>query len=145
MLYSVWWVSGGEPHTRQYLGCWDTPGYLETDTAAMCGGSMLGEFINTLTMVDIATLWTETRAIFGRGSSSTFDGIRDIEKGLPFSILGYDADNGGEVLNRHLYDFFVTDRRAKWQPPVQFTRSRPYKKNDNAHVEQRNDVMVRKY
>jgi len=82
---------------------WDiqVPGYMETDTAAICGGSLLGEFVNTLTMVDIATLWTATRAVFGRGSNSVFDAIRDIEHTLPFPILGYDADNGGEVLNRH--------------------------------------------
>jgi hypothetical protein len=126
---------------------WDIgiPGYLEADTVALCGGSMAGEFINTITMVDIATLWTEVRAVFGRGSNATFDGIRDIERGLPFLVLGYDADNGGEVLNRHLYDYFFTERRAKGRPPVGVTRSRSYKKNDNAHVEQRNDAITRKY
>lgn len=121
------------------------PGYMETDTAVMCGGSLLGEFVNTLTMVDIATLWTETRAMFGRGSNAAFDVIRDIEHTLPFSLLGYDADNGGEVLNRHLYAYFYTDRIHKGLPPIEVTRSRPYHKNDNAHVEQRNDTMVRKY
>lgn len=126
---------------------WDIkiPGYMETDTAVMCGGSLLGEFVNTLTMVDIATLWTETRAIFGKGSNAAFDVIRDIEHTLPFTVLGYDADNGGEVLNRHLYEYFYTNRITKGLPPVHMTRSRAYKKNDNAHVEQRNDTMVRKF
>ena len=126
---------------------WDVtvPGYMETDTAVMCGGSLRGEFVNTLTMVDIATLWTETRAVFGRGSNAAFDAIRDIEHTLPFSILGYDADNGGEVLNRHLYAYFYTNRIEKGLPPVRVTRSREYHKNDNAHVEQRNDTLVRKY
>lgn len=126
---------------------WDIkiPGYMETDTAVMCGGSSLGDFVNTLTMVDIATLWTETRAIFGKGSNAAFDVIRDIEHTLPFAVLGYDADNGGEVLNRHLYAYFYTDRIEKGRPPVHVTRSRAYKKNDNAHVEQRNDTLVRKY
>lgn len=126
---------------------WDiaVPGYMETDTAVMCGGSLLGDFVNTLTMVDIATLWTETRAVFGKGSNAVFDAIRDVEHTLPFAVLGYDADNGGEVLNRHLYEYFYTDRRAKGLPPVHVTRSRAYKKNDNAHVEQRNDTMVRKF
>lgn len=126
---------------------WDTkvPGHMETDTAVMCGGSMCGDFINTVTMVDIATIWTETRAVFGRGSNVTFDAIRDIEHRLPFLIVGYDADNGGEVLNRHLFDYFHTDRLSKGLPPVAVTRSRAYCKNDNAHVEQRNDTLVRKY
>ena len=126
---------------------WDIkiPGYMETDTAVMCGGSLLGEFINTLTMVDIASLWTETRALFGKGSNATFDVIRDIEHWLPFAILGYDADNGGEVLNRFLYEYFFTERLRKGLPPVQVTRSRAYHKNDNAHVEQRNDALVRKF
>lgn len=126
---------------------WDVgiPGYLEADTAVMCGGSMLGEFVNTLTMVDISTIWTETRAVFGRGSNAVFDAVRDIEHTLPFPVLGYDADNGGEVLNRHLYDYFYTDRIEKGLPPVRVTRAREYRKNDNAHVEQRNDTMVRKF
>jgi hypothetical protein len=126
---------------------WDIkePGYMETDTAAHCGGSMHGEFINTLTMVDIATLWTETRAVFGRGSNAVLDGVKDIEIFLPFSIKGYDADNGGEVLNMQLYNYFVTERLSKGISPVMVTRSRAYKKNDQAHVEQRNDAIARKY
>ena len=126
---------------------WDIkcPGHMETDTAVMCGGSLLGEFVNTLTMVDICSIWTETRAVFGKGSNAVFDAIKDIEHTLPFPVLGYDADNGGEVLNRHLYAYFYTDRIAKGRPPVHVTRSRAYHKNDNAHVEQRNDTMVRKY
>jgi hypothetical protein len=126
---------------------WDIgiPGYMETDTAVMCGGSLLGEFVNTLTMVDIATIWTETRTVFGKGSNAVFDAIRDVEHFLPFAILGYDADNGGEVLNRHLYEYFYTERLNKGLPPVYVTRSRAYHKNDNAHVEQRNDTMVRKF
>ena len=126
---------------------WDVgiPGYMEADTAVMCGGSMRGEFVNTLTMVDIATIWTETRAVFGRGSNATFDAIRDIEYKLPFNILGYDADNGLEVLNHHLYAYFYTDRITKGLVPVQVTRSREYHKNDNCHVEQRNDTLVRKF
>ena len=126
---------------------WDikVPGYMETDTAVMCGGSLLGEFVNTLTMVDIATIWTETRAVFGKGSNAVFDAIRDVEHHLPFHILGYDADNGGEVLNRHLYAYFYTERIIKGLPPISVTRSRAYQKNDNAHVEQRNDTLVRKY
>jgi hypothetical protein len=126
---------------------WDiqTPGYMEVDTVAHCGGSSLGEYVNSVTMVDIATLWTEVRAVFGKGSNAVFDGIKDIEDNLPFELLGYDADNGGEVLNKQLFSYFVTERIQKGLKPVQVTRSRAYKKNDNAHVEQRNDSIARKF
>lgn len=126
---------------------WDIkiPGFMESDTVAHCGGSMHGEFVNTLTMVDIATLWTEVRAVFGRGSNATFDALKDIEATLPIPILGYDADNGGEVLNNHILSYFRDERIEQNRPPVQVTRSREYRKNDNAHVEQRNDSVARRY
>jgi hypothetical protein len=126
---------------------WDikVPGYLETDTVAHCGGSMLGEFVNSLTMVDVATMWTEVRAVFGRGSTPIVHAIEDIESALPFAILGYDADNGGEVLNQHVFRYFRDERIARGKPPVQVTRSRAYRKNDNAHVEQRNNSVPRRW
>lgn len=126
---------------------WDikTPGFMESDTVAHCGGSMFGEFVNTLTLVDIATLWTEARGVFGRGSNAVFDALKDIEATLPFPILGYDADNGGEVLNTHILSYFHDERIALKRHPVQVTRSREYRKNDNAHVEQRNDSIARRY
>jgi len=123
----------------------DKPGYVETDTVAHCGGSMFGEFINSLTVVDIATLWTEVAPSFGRGSNNTFKALKDIEARLPFPILGYDADNGGEVLNKQIIAYFIDERIEQGRNPVQVTRSRPYKKNDNAHVEQRNDSIPRRY
>ena len=118
---------------------------METDTVAHCGGSLSGEFITSVTMVDICTLWTEVRAVYGKGSNAVFDAIKDIELNLPFKIVGYDADNGGEVLNKQLFNYFVTERIQKGIAPVQVTRSRAYKKNDNCHVEQRNDSIARKY
>jgi hypothetical protein len=126
---------------------WDikVPGFVESDTVAHCGGSLAGEFVNTLTIVDIATIWTEVRAIFGRGSNAAFDALKDIEASLPFPILGYDADNGGEVLNWGILRYFRDERIEQGRPPVQVTRSRAYKKNDNAHVEQRNDSIARRY
>lgn len=83
---------------------WDikVPGFMESDTVAHCGGSLMGEFINSLTMVDIASIWTEVRAVFGKGSGPIVTAIEDIENSLPFDILGYDSDNGTEVLNRHV-------------------------------------------
>lgn len=126
---------------------WDIgiPGYIESDTVAHCGGSMHGEFINTLTIVDIATLWTEPRAVYGRGSNAVFDALKDIEAHFPVPILGYDADNGGEVLNSHILSYFRDERIQQHRPPVQVTRSREYHKNDNCHVEQRNDSVARRY
>ena len=126
---------------------WDIqiPGFMESDTVAHCGGSMHGEFVNTLTMVDIATLWTEVRAVFGRGSNPVFYALKHIESLLPFPIKGYDADNGGEVLNKHILSYFQDERVAQNREPVQVTRARAYKKNDNAHVEQRNDSIARRY
>lgn len=126
---------------------WDIklPGFMESDTVAHCGGSMHGEFVNSLTMVDIATLWTESRAVFGRGSNAVFDALKDVEASLPFPIIGYDADNGGEVLNKHIVQYFGPEREALGRHTVQVTRAREYRKNDNAHVEQRNDSVARRY
>ncbi|MCC6220534.1 MAG: hypothetical protein IT291_04745, partial [Deltaproteobacteria bacterium] len=120
-------------------------GFLESDTVAHCGGSLAGEFVYSLTLVDIATLWTETRAVFGKGSTNIVNAIEDIERRLPFMILGYDSDNGTEVLNQHVLRYFRDERTERGLPVVQVTRAREYHKNDNAHVEQRNDSVPRKY
>lgn len=121
---------------------WDEtrPGFLEADTIAHCGTSLLGEFAYTIDCVDIATGWTEQRAVFGKGELGVLEQLRHIEQSLPFPLLGFDADNGSEFLNHHLYRHF-TDRKR----PVQFTRSRPYKKDDNAHIEQKNWTHVRQW
>lgn len=121
------------------------PGYLEADTAAHCGGSTMGQYINSLMMVDIATIWTEARAVFGKGSTPIVGAIEDIENNLPFEIKGYDADNGTEVLNKHILRYFQGERVERGREPVVVTRSREYQKNDNAHVEQRNDSVARKW
>lgn len=121
------------------------PGYLESDTVAHCGGSMFGEFVNSVVMVDIATTWTEARAVFGRGSGPVVNAVEDIESNLPFIVLGYDADNGGEVLNQHILRYFRDERVERGRPPVQVTRAREYRKNDNAHVEQRNNSLARRW
>ncbi len=121
---------------------WDEtrPGFLEADTVAHCGGSLAGMFIFTIDCVDIATGWSEQRAVWGKGESAVLEQIKDIEEILPFPTLGFDCDNGGEFLNHHLFRHF-TQRK----PPVQFTRSRPYHKDDNAHVEQKNWTHVRQW
>jgi hypothetical protein len=86
----------------------------------------------------VHTQWTETRATPNRGQEAVRHKIADIEKGLPFAILGFDTDNGGEFLNWHLVDYF-----QKREKPMAFTRSRAYRKNDNARVEQKNRTHVR--
>lgn len=122
---------------------WDEtrPGFLEADTVAHCGESTAGQFVNTIDSVDIATGWTEQRAVWGKGETDVLEQIKDIEHSLPFPLLGFDSDNGGEFLNNHLHRHFTKRRKG----PVQFTRSRPYKKNDNAHVEQKNYTHVRQW
>lgn len=121
---------------------WDEtrPGFIEADTVAHCGTSMAGEYALTLDTVDIATGWTEQRAVFGKGESQILDELKDIEASLPFPILGYDCDNGSEVLNRPIWRHFV-ERPI----PVEFTRSRAYHKDDNAHVEGKNWTHVRQW
>lgn len=121
---------------------WDEsrPGFLEADTVAHCGTSMAGMFAFTIDCVDIATGWTEQRAVWGKGETDVLEQIKDIEVSLPFPLLGFDCDNGGEFLNYHLLRHF-TERKQ----PVQFTRSRAYHKDDNSHVEQKNWTHVRQW
>ena len=121
---------------------WDEsrPGFLEADTVAHCGTSMAGMFAFTIDCVDIATGWTEQRAVWGKGETDVLAQIKDIEVSLPFPLLGFDSDNGREFLNYHLLRHF-TERQQR----VQFTRSRAYHKDDNAHVEQKNWTHVRQW
>ena len=121
---------------------WDEsrPGFLEADTVAHCGDSLSGSFVYTIDTVDIATGWTEQRAIWGKGETAVLEQLKDIEKALPFPLLGFDSDNGSEFLNYHLFRHF-TQRKQ----PVRFTRSRAYHKDDNAHIEQKNWTHVRQW
>src|SRR5512139_2198132 len=113
-------------------------GWLEVDTVALCGGSTAGEYVWMVDGVDYATTWVEVRAMWGRGQVGTLAALSDVEAGLPFALLGLDSDNGGEFLNHHVLRWL--QRRPQ---PVFMTRSRPYKKDDNAHVEQKNWTHVR--
>jgi len=121
---------------------WDEsrPGFLEADTVAHCGDYLMGMFAYTIDFVDIATGWTEQRAVWGKGEKGVLEQIKNVEKMLPFPLLGFDSDNGGEFLNYHLLRHF-TDRKQ----PVNFTRSRAYHKDDNAHIEQKNWTHVRQW
>ena len=126
---------------------WDVniPGYVEADTVAHCGGSLAGEFIYSYTTVDIATLWTEVRGIYGKGSLVAVKAFEDIEDSLPFDLLGYDSDNGTEMMNQYMYKYLTTEREERGRNRVSVTRARAYHSNDNAHVEQRNNSVARKY
>lgn len=117
------------------------PGFLEADTVAHCGTSLIGEYANTVDFVDIATTWTEQRAVWGKGETAVLEQIKDVEHSLPFPLRGFDSDNGGEFLNHHLLRHFTDNPKRK--VPIQFTRSRAYKKDDNAHIEQKNYTHVR--
>jgi hypothetical protein len=121
---------------------WDEnkPGFLEADTVAHCGTSTAGMFVLTVNGVDIATGWTEQRAVWGKGERGVLEAVKSIEAALPFPLLGFDCDNGAEFLNWHL-ERYLSER----QRPAQFTRSRPYHKNDNAHVEEKNWTHIRQY
>jgi hypothetical protein len=116
------------------------PGFLEADTVAHCGESLSGTFVYTIDTVDIATGWTEQRAVWGKGETAVLEQLKYIEKALPFPLLGFDSDNGSEFLNYHLLRHF-THRKQ----PVRFTRSRAYHKDDNAHIEQKNWTHVRQW
>ncbi len=116
----------------------DKPGWMEADTVSHGGGSCSGEYMNTLTLTDIHTGWTELAALWTQTGGEVVQGIRRIEKRMPFELLGFDCDNGSEFLNETLERYLLTRDR-----PIKWTRSRPYKKNDQAHVEQKNYTHVR--
>jgi transposase InsO family protein len=115
----------------------DAPGLMEIDLVAHCGASGAGEFIFTLCATDVATGWTERIAIIGKSRVAVVGAMETIRKQLPFTLKAIHSDNGSEFLN---------DLMVKWcrSNDIAFTRSRPYHKNDNAHVEERNWTLVRK-
>lgn len=114
-----------------------TPGFTETDLVSHSGNCESGEFIHSLNVTDIYSTWVETRAVMGKGQHGVKTAMEEIERSLPFKLLGIDSDNGSEFINYHL-KAFCDDRK------IQFTRGRPYKKDDNAHIEQKNWTHVRK-
>ncbi len=121
------------------LSRWDEiiPGYSELDLVAHCGGNPTGDFISTLNVTDLATGWTEAAAIQNKAQIHVMKGLSDIKGRLPFDLLGIDPDNGSEFINWQLF------RYCK-EHDIQFTRGRPGKKNDNAHIEEKNWTHIRK-
>ena len=118
---------------------WDeaVPGFLEVDLVAHCGESTEEFYLTTLCGVDIATGWVECQGVWGKGQERVGGAVHRVSQRLPFPLLGLDSDNGSEFINHHLYDY--CQRHG-----ITFTRSRPYKKNDSCHVEQKNWTVVRR-
>lgn len=115
----------------------DRPGFLEVDLVAHCGDTNGGEYINTLNMTDICTGWTVATSFIGRSERFCTAAIDEVKSSFPFPILGIDSDNGSEFINYHFKSY--CERHS-----ITFTRSRPWKKNDAAHIEQKNWDIVRK-
>ena len=113
---------------------------MQGDTVAHCGNALVGHFINSLIVTDIFSAWTENRALWGKSSAGVITSMRDIESTLPFNLQGFKCDSGTEFMNYELIAYFKENRP---DIPVQFTRSRPYKKDDNCYVEQKNFTHVR--
>jgi len=113
------------------------PGFIEVDLVAHCGESLDGFYLNTLMAVDVATGWSEFVGVWGKGEQRVGTAVHHVRERLPFPLSGLDSDNGGEFINQNLANWC---RREK----ITFTRSRPYKKNDNCYVEQKNGSIVRR-
>jgi hypothetical protein len=118
---------------------WDVtrPGFTEIDLVSHSGECADGEFAHSFNLTDIHTTWTETRAVLGKGETGIVAALEEMRQVLPFPLHGIDSDNGSEFLNHHLVRYCRTQQ-------IQFTRGRPYKKDDNAHIEQKNWTHVRK-
>jgi hypothetical protein len=110
---------------------------MEIDLVAHDGGQASGEFLFTLCMTDVFTGWTETVAIKNKAQVWTLEALKKARKLLPFPLLGLDSDNGSEFINAHLVRYCKEEQ-------ITFTRSRPYRKNDNCFVEQKNYSIVRR-
>jgi hypothetical protein len=118
---------------------WDVqrPGFLELDTVSHSGENASGTFAYSLNLTDIGSTWVETRAVWGKAEHGVLEAFREIGTVLPFAVKAIDSDNGGEFINHHLWNHCAEEK-------IEFTRSRPYKKDDNAHIEQKNWTHVRK-
>lgn len=118
---------------------WDErrPGFTEMDLVAHCGETLHGEFAHTLAVVDIATTWFEPQAVPNRSQRRVFQALTTIRDRLPFPLLGLDADNDNAFINAHLLAYCRAEH-------LTFTRAREYRKNDQAHIEERNGAVIRR-
>lgn len=113
------------------------PGWVEIDLVSHSGNSGDGQFMYSLNLTDIFTGWVETVAILGKGQQGVVTALDEMVQRLPFVLCGIDSDNGSEFINDYLVQYCRTHH-------LQFTRGRPYQKQDNAHIEQKNWTHVRK-
>lgn len=132
------WLRQGIPIRTEWAE--QAPGFLELDTVALCGGALDDRHGWMFSGVDIHTTWSVLRGLPNRSEASVCGRMGDVEARLPFALRGVDSDNGGEFINHQLAKY-LTERT----PPVAFTRSRPYRKNDQAHIEQKNFTNVRQW
>jgi hypothetical protein len=114
------------------------PGFFEADLVAHCGGSVTGTYLNSLVLTDIATTWTECIPLLKKSADDVIAGLETAISLLPYPILGFDVDNGSEFINHQVFDFCEKNS-------ITFTRSRAYRKNDQAHVEAKNGSIVRRF
>lgn len=123
---------------------WDeeVPGKMAADTVAHCGNTTKGEYANSLDVVCPVTHWTIQQAVWGKGHTGVLEASKTIEEKLPFPLLGWHVDNGGEFINHAFISHYTNEpHRANFS----FTRSRANQKNDNCHIEQKNWSVVRRY
>ena len=113
------------------------PGFIEADLVAHCGDNTEGSFLNTLVLTDVATGWTECLALLRRSEADVAAGLEIARRLLPFPLLGLDTDNGSEFINYGMLHYCEREK-------ITFTRARAYKKNDQAHVEEKNGSVVRR-
>jgi hypothetical protein len=112
------------------------PGFAEIDLVAHDGGLALGDYCQTLDLTDVFSGWTETEAVPNKAQVWVFEALQRIRQRLPFPLLGLDSDNGSEFVNQELLRYCQKEQ-------ITFTRARPYRKNDNCYVEQKNYSVVR--
>jgi hypothetical protein len=140
--------TGGSPSrymkNRVPLNTFDSkierPGFCQADTVGHCGTTTAGQYVNTITLTDVDSTWTENRAVFSKKALDVRRQFSDWDRTLPFELLAVNVDNGSEFLNNEMVNFM---RRENGKKPITFTRSRAYKKNDNCYVEQKNYTHVR--
>lgn len=114
------------------------PGFVEIDLVAHDGGFAQGDYLHTLDMTDVYSGWTELQAVPNKAQVWVFAALKELRARFPFPIRGIDSDNGSEFINANLLEYCQLQR-------ITFTRSRPYRKNDNCFVEQKNYTMVRRH
>ncbi len=144
-LHLLWSKGGPKPGSllKQKIPIrlteWNTSevGYVEMDLVVHCGSSTSGEYINTLSTTEISSGWFEGEAIMGKSQERTFQALQMVRERSPFEFKGLDSDNGSEFINDILYKYCQREK-------IEFTRSRPSRKNDNAYIEQKNWTHVRK-